>query len=235
MADPEQRGRMIIDCNLNLPLLYWASQATGNSKYSEAANTHIAQAERYLVRPDASTYHTFFMDPRTGAPKEGRTHQGFSDTSCWARGQAWGIAGFAGVYRHKPDASLIDTAARLASYFLNRLPDDFVCNWDLIFTGPPEPRDSSAAAIAACGLLELVKHLPLTDPDRAAYEGAAIAIVKSLMDFYANPPGASGDGLLKHAVYHMPNRIGVDESCVWGDYFYLEALTRLTRVWETYW
>jgi len=235
LNDPSQAGRMIIDCNLNLPLLYWASEATGNAKYSEAANSHIAQAERYLVRPDASTYHTFFMDPQTGAPKEGRTHQGFSDSSCWARGQAWGIAGFTAVYRHKPHPSLIATAARLASYFLNRLPDDFVCNWDLSFTGPPEPRDSSAAAIAACGLLELVKHLPLTDPDRAAYEGAAIAIVKSLTDFYANPPDASGDGLLKHAVYHMPNRIGVDESCIWGDYFYLEALMRLTRVWETYW
>jgi len=235
LDDPSQAGRMIIDCNLNLPLLYWASQATGNPKYSLAADSHIAQAEKYLVRPDSSTFHTFFMDPRTGAPREGKTHQGFSDTSCWARGQAWGIAGFAAVFRHKADPNLIATAAKLANYFLNRLPDDLVCCWDLIFTGPPEPRDSSAAAIAACGLLELTEHLPPTDPDREAYQGAAVAIVKSLAEFYANAPDAAGTGIVRHAVYHMPNRIGVDESCIWGDYFYLEALMRLTRVWETYW
>ena len=235
LNDPAQAGRMIIDCNLNLPLLYWASRITGNPKYSQAADSHILLAQKHLVRPDASTFHTFFLDPETGAPREGRTHQGFSDTSCWSRGQAWGIAGFAAVYRHKADAGLIGTAARLANYFLNRLPDDFVCNWDLVFTGPPEPRDSSAAAIAACGLLELVKHLPLTDPDRSAYEGAATLIVKSLSDAYAVPPDAPGTGILRHAVYHMPNRVGVDESCIWGDYFYLEALLRLTRIWESYW
>jgi hypothetical protein len=104
LSDPEQAGRMIIDCNLNLPLLYWASEMTGDRAFADAADSHIEQAARHIVRPDSSTFHTFFMDPVTGAPRMGKTHQGFSDSSCWARGQAWGISGFPLVHRYKADA-----------------------------------------------------------------------------------------------------------------------------------
>ncbi|MFT4090351.1 MAG: glycoside hydrolase family 88 protein [Asticcacaulis sp.] len=235
LYDPEEAGRMIIDCNLNLPLLYWATEQTGDLAFADAADNHIRQAQKYIVRSDASTFHTYYMDTVSGLPKRGTTHQGYSDESCWARGQAWGIAGFPLVYRYCRDTSLIETSARLANYFLNRLPEDLVCCWDLIFTGPPHERDSSAAAIAACGLLELGKSIPLTDPDASAYRLSAVAIIESLIRDYAARPADQGAGLLKHGVYHMPKRIGVDEYNLWGDYFYLEALTRLTRVWEPYW
>lgn len=235
LKDPAQAGRMIIDCNLNLPLLYWASAETGRSEYRRAADSHIRQAAKYLVRPDASSFHTFFMDPVSGEPRDGKTHQGYSDTSCWSRGQAWGIAGFPLVYRHLRDPVLIETAAQLANYFLNRLPDDFVCCWDLVFTDPSTPRDSSAAAIAVCGLLELAKHLPESDVDRPTYAAAAKAIATSLIAGYACKSDDPCDGLLLHGVYHMPNHFGVDECCIWGDYFYLEALARLRSDWETFW
>lgn len=235
LSDPAQAGRMIIDCNLNLPLLYWASAETGDGKYRSAADSHIRQAAKFLVRPDASSFHTFFMDPVSGAPKEGKTHQGFSDTSCWSRGQAWGIAGFPLVYRHLREPVLIETAARLATYFLNRLPQDLVCCWDLVFTDPQTHRDSSAAAIAVCGLIELADHLPESDPDRALYRAAAQAILASLIAHYACAADDPSDGLLRHGVYHMPNHVGVDECCIWGDYFYLEALARLRSGWESFW
>ena len=235
LSNPAEAGRMIIDCNLNLPLLYWAAEVTGDREYAKAADRHIAQAAEHIVRPDASTFHTFFMDPKTGEPLRGVTHQGFSDSSCWARGQAWGVSGFPLVHRYNQDPALIDLAARLANYFLNRLPDDLIACWDLVFTGPPHERDSSAAAIAACGLLELAQALPLADPDRATYEAAALAIVDTLGQHYLLPLGPPGTGVLAHAVYHMPNGVGVDEACLWGDYFFLEALVRLTRVWESYW
>ncbi|USQ97415.1 glycoside hydrolase family 88 protein [Caulobacter sp. RL271] len=235
LSNPAEAGRMIIDCNLNLPLLYWAAEVTGDREYAKAANRHIDQAARHIVRPDASTFHTFFMDPATGAPLRGTTHQGFSDSSCWARGQAWGVSGFPLVHRYNADPALIDTAARLANYFLNRLPDDLICCWDLVFTDDSQPRDSSAAAIAACGLLELARALPLGDPDRATYEAAALAMVETLGQHYLLPEGPPGTGVLAHAVYHMPKGVGVDEACLWGDYFFLEALVRLTRVWEPYW
>jgi hypothetical protein len=235
LSDPAQRGRMIIDCNLNLPLLYWATEITGEQRFRRAADTHIARAAAHIVRSDASTFHTFYMDAETGKPFYGKTHQGYSDTSCWARGQAWGIYGFPLVYRYNADAGLLVLAKKLANYFLNRLPDDGICYWDLHFTSGPEPRDSSAAAIAACGLLEIEKSLPLLDPHRALYQGAAWAMVRQLSQTYLTTDSAKANGVLKHAVYHMPNRVGVDESCIWGDYFYFEALVRLSRAWRPYW
>lgn len=232
--DPAQRGRMIIDCNLNLPLLWWASNQTGDRRFADAANRHVAKAARYLVRPDYSTFHTFYMDTENGEPRFGSTHQGFSDDSAWARGQAWGIYGFALAFRHTGDAAYLDLAAHLADYFLARLPDDGICYWDLIFTSGDEPRDSSAAAIAACGLLELAAMLPLTAHKRNVY-GQAAARMLTALDQSCLSPLASSNGILDHAVYHWPNKVGVDECCIWGDYFYMEALLRLQRAWKPYW
>jgi unsaturated chondroitin disaccharide hydrolase len=195
----------------------------------------VSQAARYLVRPDASTFHTFYMDIDTGQPRHGSTHQGFSDDSCWARGQAWGIAGFALAYRYHRDPALTAISRKLAHYFLNRLPDDWICYWDLAFTRGAQPRDSSAAAIAACGLLELAESLPATDLARTLYEKAAWAIVRQLSAYYSIGVDDESNGLLAHAVYHMPDGVGVDECCIWGDYFYLEALMRLSRAWTPYW
>lgn len=235
MRDPAQRGRMIIDCNLNLPLLYWAAEQTGDRQFADAADRHLAQASKLLVRPDASTFHTFYVDTRSGEPLHGSTHQGFSDNSCWARGQAWGIYGFALGWRHTGDADLAALATKLANYFLNRLPADGICCWDLVFTDDNEaPRDSSAAAIAACGLLELANALPLSDRARDIYTSWAWHIVRTLGEGYLAPLEGS-NAVLLHAVYHMPNKAGVDEACIWGDYFYLEALMRLRRVWSPYW
>jgi len=235
LNDPAQAGRMIIDCNLNLPLLYWASNETGDPSYREVANSHVDRAARYLVRPDDSTFHTFYMDPKSGAPIRGTTHQGFSDDSCWARGQAWGMYGFPLVYRYSGMTSLIALSARLSNYFLARLPADQVCCWDLIFSDDTVERDTSAAAIAVCGLLEMARQMPLADAGRARFESAAEAILLSLIDNYALAEHDPGDGLLREAVYHMPKKIGVRERVIWGDYFYLEALMRYETVWDPYW
>ena len=233
--DPAMRGRMIVDCLMNLPLLYWASQMTGDRRYADAAYRHAQQTANYIVRPDASTYHTFYMDVITGEPKFGKTHQGYADDSCWARGQAWALYGFPLSYAYTGDEQFISLAKKLAHYFLNRLPDDTVCYWDLIFTAGLEERDSSAAAIAACGLLELAKQLPLTDPTKAAYEQAAGQIIASLAERYTTVNYPAANGVLRHAVYNKPAGVGVDECCIWGDYFYFEALVRLSRVWKMYW
>lgn len=233
--DPENGGRMIIDCCMNLPLLYWASEVTGDRKYFEAAYSHVKQAQKYIIREDASSYHTYFMDIYTGEPKYGRTVQGYSDTSCWARGQAWGIYGFPLSYKYTGDYGLIELAKKVANYFINRMPEDFIVYWDLVFTSGAEERDSSSAAIAACGLLELSKHLPVTDQDRRLYENAAMHIIKSLTDNYTSKTCPESNGVLLHAVYAKPHDKGIDECNIWGDYYYFEALVRLTRDWKAYW
>ncbi|MGG1518097.1 glycoside hydrolase family 88 protein [Paenibacillus oryzisoli] len=230
-----QQGRMIIDCNMNLGLLYWASEVTGDPKYYEIAKQHVEQAARYIVRDDASTYHTYYFDVETGNPLFGKTGQGFSDSSCWARGQAWGIYGFPISYRYTKDQSLLDLNKKLIHYFLNRLPEDLVCHWDLIFTSGAEEKDSSAAAIAVCGMIDTAAQLPLTDGMRRLYEVAAIGILGSLVEGYTTKDTPESNGILLHGVYSKPINDGVDECCIWGDYFYLEALVRLLRNWKPYW
>ncbi len=234
MDNPEEQGRMIIDCLLNLPLLYWASEVTGNVRYREMAYNHACQNARYIVRKDASTFHTFFLDVDTGQPVGGKTHQGFADDSCWARGQSWGIYGFPLSYRYTGDWKLIEVAKRLSNYFLNRLPEDHVPYWDLIFDGGVE-RDSSAAAITSCGLLELSRHLPLADSSKRIYENAALTILSSLTDGYTTKDVPHSNGVLLHGLQHKPKGLGVDECCIWGDYYYFEALVRVVKDWKPYW
>lgn len=235
LNDPAQQGRIIIDCAMNLPLLYWASEETGNPYYAEAARRHIAAANRYLIRENWSAYHTFFFDAATGKPLKGTTAQGFSDDSCWSRGQAWGIYGNALSYRYNRDPSLLENAKGLARYFLNHLPEDLVAYWDLVFVKGGEERDSSAAAIAACGLLELGAALHIADPDRRLFENAALHIAASLAKSYTTAPLPQSTGLLLHGVYAKPDKKGVDECTSFGDYFYLEALVRIARGWKPYW
>jgi len=236
LSDPAERGRMIIDCLMNLPLLFWASEETGDGRYAAMARSHLRQSAAYLVRPDYTTYHTYYMDVETGAPKYGSTHQGYADDSCWARGQAWGIYGFMLGFVYTGDEALVDAARSLADYFLSRLPDDGIVYWDLVFTKEKEQeRDSSAAAIAVCGLLELAKALPLADPGRRKYEDAALDMLESLTERYTTLGEPGANGLLKHAVYNKPRGWGIDESVIWGDYFYLEALTRTLCHWRLYW
>lgn len=235
LDDPRQRGRIIIDCAMNLPLLYWAGEETGRPHYREAAARHINTANACLIRENWSTYHTYFFDAATGAPLRGNTAQGYSDDSCWARGQAWGIYGNALSYRYLRDPELLEKARGLARYFLNRLPEDLIAYWDLIFVSGGEERDSSAAAIAACGLLELSAALGEGDADKGPFKNAALHIMASLAKSCTTREIPESTGLLLHGVYSKPDGKGVDECSIFGDYFYMEGLTRICRGWNPYW
>lgn len=236
LDDPEEGGRTIIDSLMNTPLLYWVSEQSGDPRYAAAARRHTAALCSTIVRPDSTTFHTYHWDRVTGEPSHGTTHQGYTDDSCWSRGQAWGVYGFALNHRHTGEAAFLRAARRCADYFLSELPADMVAYWDLVFgDGSDHPRDSSAAAIAACGLLEIASLLPDDDDDRDRYREAAERIVGSLARSYTGASVGS-NALLLHGVAHWPNSAGVDEGTLWGDYFYLEALTRLRNpTWTPYW
>jgi unsaturated chondroitin disaccharide hydrolase len=236
LNDPAQRGRTIVDSLLNTPLLYWASEMTGDPQFAAAAQRHAAQVRDHMIRPDHTTYHTFFWNPENGEPLYGNTAQGFSDNSCWARGQAWAIYGFMLNYRYTSDATFLETARRTADYFLAHLPEDHVAYWDLIFKeGSKEERDSSAAAIAVCGLQEMIQWLP-AGPERQRYHEAAHKILASLAQNYAACNSSESNALILHGVYDKNTGRGVNEGTLWGDYFYLEALMRMGNPnWELYW
>ncbi|MDF2541627.1 MAG: glucoronyl hydrolase [Herbinix sp.] len=232
--------RLIIDCLMNLPLLFWASEETGNMTYREVAEKHIKTTLANIIREDHSTWHTFYFDLTTGAPDHGATCQGYRDGSAWSRGQAWGIYGLALAYRYTRCEEYIEKFRHVSAYYLEHLPKDMVPFWDLEFTdGSDEVRDSSSASIAACGMLEMAKYL---EKDEAQYyTQLANQIVKSLYDNYAVKDFATSNGLVLHSTYnrHSPfntcPNAGVDECNSWGDYFYMEALTRLHKDWVLYW
>ena len=236
LDDPKQRGRMIIDCLMNLPLLYFATEATGDESYKTAAYNHAKQTQKYIVRENHTTFHTYYFDTETGEALYGKTQQGYSDDSCWARGQAWGIYGFTLSYLYTGDSSFLETAKNVADYFIQELPEDKICYWDLIFNeGSEEERDSSSAAIAACGLLELSRQLPLNDEKHGYYEKVALELLQALAEKYTTVLRPESNGLLLHGVYDKKTNTGVDECMIWGDYFYLEALTRLAKSWYSFW
>ena len=228
--------RFIIDCLLNIPLLYWASDETGDTKYRDIANKHFVTSCNNVIRDDASAFHTFYMDNETGKPLRGVTRQGYSDDSAWARGQAWGIYGIPLNYRYTRNESCFNLYEGMTNYFLNRLPKDNVCYWDLIFNdGDPQSKDSSAAAIAVCGMHEMNKYLPEVDENKEVYKYAMHNILRSLIENYMNPDIDEGKPVLVHGVYSWHSGKGVDEGNIWGDYFFLEALMRFYKDWNLYW
>ncbi|MBQ7918445.1 MAG: glycoside hydrolase family 88 protein [Lachnospiraceae bacterium] len=232
--------RLIIDCLVNLPLLYWASEETGEEKYRTVAEKHIYTAVKNVIREDYSTWHTFFFNPETGEPSHGATCQGYRDGSAWARGQAWGVYGLATAYRYTKREEYIELFKKVTEYFMDHLPSDLVPYWDLEFTdGDDQPRDSSSALIAACGMLEMAKYL--SEEDAAYYISLAKKLLKAIYDNCAVKDMSESNGLVLHTTYsnHSPyntcNHYGVDECNIWGDYFYMEALTRLMKDWGQYW
>lgn len=234
--DPDNGGRIIIDCMLNLPLLHWAFEQTGQERYREVAAIHTEKSRRFLVRGDDSTYHTFYFEQKTGDSYRGGTHQGFRDGSTWTRGQAWGIYGFALAYRYLKRPELLETAKRLAKYFAARLPGDNVVYWDFDAPQTPETkRDSSASAIAASGMLEIAGFLDESDPDRKLLLDTVHKTMESLVRNYSTIGEEYAEGFLNRGSYAVRLGHSPDDYVIWGDYYYLEALMRLEKGIPGYW
>lgn len=231
----EKEYRLIIDCLLNLPLLYWAYEETRDKSFLDVANGHYHTAINTVIREDSSTYHTYYFDKETGEPTSGVTHQGFSDESCWARGQAWAVLGMPINYRYNKFEESKEIFEAVTNYYLNRLPEDLIPYWDLIFKEEDgEPRDSSSAAIVACGILEMDKFFK--NENSELYLRSAHKMIRSLIKDYTTKNNKESNGILMHGVYAYHNGKGIDECNLWGDYFYMEALMRLYKEdYKIYW
>lgn len=223
--------RLIIDCLMNIPLLFWAYAETGKETYNAIALSHLDASLKTVIRPDGTTYHTYYFDMETGAPLYGKTAQGYSDDSCWARGQAWGIYGTALAYRYTKDGRLPKLYRKLTDVFIEKLPQDSIPYWDMIFSdGSGQERDTSAAAIAVCGILEMQRYVPNT-----THKEAADAMMQSLCTKYNLSEASDSNALLSDAMYSKPAGHKA-EANIWGDYFYMEALMRIVNPdWNPYW
>ncbi len=224
---------LFIDIMMNVGIIFYAAQQTGDADLLRKAHGHCLTTRRYLVRGDGSTAHEGIFDLETGEFLRQSTHQGWRGDSAWARGLTWALYGFGTAYRLTGEMRYLATAQQCAGFYLRRTPFDADA---LAGPGIPpndydDPRrpvlvDSSAAAIAAGGLLNLAELVQ--DPLGAElYRSAAFTILQTLTGagYLANQtPG--WEGILKHGVYHRAKSLGVDESVMWGDYFFVEALDR---------
>ena len=232
---PKEKKRVIIDSMMNLPLLYTAWKISGDEKYRDIAVKHATTCMNYLVREDHSTYHTFLFDPDTGKPIGPETVQGHADDSYWARGQAWAVYGFTLSYIYTKKEEFLGTAIRAADFMIDKLPEDLVPIWDMVFdVDSGEERDSSAAAILSSGLLELSKFV--NEEKSAFYQMIAVQILSNLTESYFNYSYKEGEPMILHGVHAKPLNMGIDEGNIWGDYFYMEALMKLmNKRWISYW
>lgn len=224
---------LFIDIMMNVGIVFYAARQTGDADLFRKAHQHCLTTRRYLVRGDGSTAHEGLFDRETGEFLRQSTHQGWRADSCWARGLTWALYGFGTAYEMTSDYRYLNTARLCADFYLDHTPfdEDSPAGPGIPPNDYDDPRqpvlyDSSAAAIAASGLLNL-GHL-VQDPIHAnRYRQSALTILETLTwpEYLAyDTPGC--EGILKHGVYHQPKGLGVDESVMWGDFFFVEAIDK---------
>jgi unsaturated chondroitin disaccharide hydrolase len=220
---------LFIDIMMNVGIILWAANATGDERLRAIALEHSHTSARYLIRPDGGTAHEAIFEPQSGRFLRESTQQGWRPDSTWSRGLAWAIYGFTAVHRLSGagTSEFLDVARRCADYYLRRTPAGLVPYWD--YDLPADAAhlwDSSAAAITASGLLDLAEAVH--DPARQEhYRGAALTILGTLCsDEFLPRTRPEWEGILLHGVYHYHKGLGVDESVAWGDHFLVEALVK---------
>ena len=223
---------LFIDIMMNVPIIFYAAIETRDGELERIATAHCTTTCDTIVRADGSTAHEGIFDLETGRFLREDTHQGLAPDSAWARGLAWSLYGYSKCYALTASPKWLEVAERNARYWIDHLPADGVPYWDFhadLSQPPPlgAQKESSAGAIAASGLLDLSRQTG--DPARGEeYERVALQMLDALVqpDYLASEtPG--WEGILKHGVYHTKKNLGVDESVMWGEYFFVEALTKV--------
>jgi unsaturated chondroitin disaccharide hydrolase len=221
---------LFIDIMMNIGIVFYAARECNDRRLRDIAVRHCNTTRRFLVRGDGSTAHEGIFDLQTGEFLRQSTQQGFRGDSCWSRGLGWSLYGFSTAYEYSRDPRFLKTAEDCADYYITYTPSDGVPPWD--YNAPLESRsliDTSAAAIAAAGLLRLCRLIP--DPMKGHfYWSTAIHILRTLCNKYLAQSDPEWEGVLKSGVYHIHKGLGVDESVMWGEYFFVEALEEALRV-----
>ena len=222
---------VIIDNMMNLELLYFAARQGAERMFADLANSHARRTDQNHFREDGSSFHVVDYHPQDGAVLSRGTHQGYADSSAWARGQAWGLYGFTMAFRETGDPAYLQRARKAADFILGNphLPEDLVPYWDHDAPGLPDaPRDASAAAITCSALYELGA---LLGADGVSYLDAADRLLMSLSgpDYRASA-GENGGFILKHCVGNWPEHSEIDVPLSYADYYFLEANLRRLRL-----
>lgn len=229
-GDGSKAGWAIIDCMMNLPLLYWAYEELHDPRFLQIATMHADTAQKYFIREDGSSKHIVGFNPATGEYMESFGGQGYADGSSWTRGQAWALYGFALSYCHTKNESYLNTAKRVANYFIANTPENGLIPVDFRQPVDCTLEDSTAAATAACGMLEIARQLEkmgeLEKTESRVYRNAAVKLLKALYENRCNM-GTDKDNILEKctAAFHDKEH---EFSIIYGDYYFVEAIFKLT-------
>lgn len=227
LDERKSSGGMIIDCMMNIPILYWAAKETGDPRFYHVAVSHAKTAQQYITRDDGSCNHIVVFDPDTGEFLDNPGGQGYEKGSSWSRGQSWAVYGFALSYRHTGDESFLNTAKKCAHYCISNLA---VNGWlPLVdYRAPKEPvkYDSTAGMITASGLLELAEHVG--EHEKSLYTKAALNILKACDAKFSNWD-AEADSIVDGGTffYHDPEGKNTEVPIIYADYYFIEAVLRL--------
>jgi unsaturated chondroitin disaccharide hydrolase len=220
----DQQGWAIIDCMMNLQLLYWASDMTNDPRFKLIAMQHADTAMKHFVRDDGSVKHIVVFDPETGEEIDNLGGQGYEKGSSWSRGQSWALYGFTLSYLCTGKKEYLDTAKKVAHYFISNVLDDYIPRCDFRQPEEPDVKDNAGGGAAICGLLELCKLLP--QKEAAVYYDAAVKMLKAMaekcVNWEENDPGLC---TMCTEAYHKPHTYHITMD--YADYYFVEALTKL--------
>ncbi len=220
-------GWMIIDCLMNIPLLYWAGREINDPRFEQIAISHAKTAQKYIVREDGSCNHVVIFDAKTGEFVDNPAGQGYERGSSWSRGQSWAVYGFALSYRHTGDESFLNTAKSCAHYCISNMAvNDWLPLVDYRAPEKPVKYDSTAAMITVCGLLELAEHVG--EHEKKLYTEAAFRILRACDEKFNNwDPEV--DSIVDGGTffYHDPTGENTEVPIIYGDYYLIEAILRL--------
>jgi len=219
---------VIIDNMINLELLFFATRETGDSTYYKIAVSHATKTMQNHFRSDYSSFHVVGYNPRTGKPVKWNTHQGYSDSSAWARGQAWGLYGYTMMFRETGDSIFLEHAKHIAGFIFNdhNMPVDLIPYWDYDAPNIPNaPRDASAAAVICSALYELGSYCKPAEKESFFQKADKILETLSSAEYLAKI-GTNNNFILEHSVGNYPNKSEIDAPIVYADYYFLEANLR---------
>ena len=220
-------GWMIIDCLMNIPMLFWASETTKDPRYAQIALNHAKTAQQYIARGDGSSNHIVRFDPATGEFVDAPGGQGYGVGSAWSRGQSWALYGFALAYRHTQDESFLTTAKRAAHYVISSMAvNDWLPLVDYRAPAEPVKYDTTSSMISACGLLEIAEHVP--EHEKRLYVQAALKMLRACDRKFCNwDPEV--DSIVDGGTYfyHDPDGSNTEVPIIYSDYYLIEALLRL--------
>lgn len=220
---------LFVDIMMNVGVVFHAAQQTGDPDLARIATEHCLTSRRHLVRGDGSASHEAIFDLETGAFLRQTTQQGYSDEGSWARGLGWAIHGFGTAYRHTGDRRFLETARAGAEFYIANTGEQLVCPNDWAEPDPALPYESSAAAIAAGGMWQLAGLVQDTAVATRYADYALRILTRLCEDDFLTHDDPAWEGLLKHGSYHEGKGLGVDESVMWGDYWFLDALEQVER------